>query len=152
MDAASQPIKDVVKQTELAEQAVQQREGPEKDALCSLLELQKTRNSVRLRYLAEWQALLAKYSEIYTPMYQERASLVAQVPGFWLRVLKNHSLTKLFIEERDEPLLMCLEVITVEREADSDNFSLVFRFSENDYMTNCVLSKRYVMSLSLIHI
>ncbi|CAI2375087.1 unnamed protein product [Moneuplotes crassus] len=67
------------------------------------------------------------------------------VPGFWLKVLKAHTLVRDYIKKHDEPILKHLANITGEHFPDRCGYELVFTFSENEYMTNTELRKVYHM-------
>lgn len=68
------------------------------------------------------------------------------IPSFWLTIFKNVEMLEDLVKEHDEPLLNHLEDIKV---VFADNkgldFTLEFHFSENEFITNKVLTKSYVV-------
>ena len=68
------------------------------------------------------------------------------IPSFWLTIFKNIELMEEAVKEHDEPLLDHLEDIKV---VYADNkgldFTLEFHFSDNEFITNKVLTKSYVV-------
>lgn len=68
------------------------------------------------------------------------------IPSFWLTILKNVEMLAEMVQEADEPALECLEDITTSlTEKAPMGFSLHFHFKENEYFTNTVLTKQYLM-------
>ena len=134
---------EIEKQTKKAEAMASSH--PQKPQILRLLENQSQKNTVQLEYQKELRDLQARYNEIYSPLFVQREPLTSSIPGFWLTVLKNHTLTYSHIEERDEKLLKHLTNVAYTREADSDNFTLTFTFAKNEFMENTQLSKRYIM-------
>lgn len=65
------------------------------------------------------------------------------IPEFWLTCLKNHGRIAEIISERDEEALLSLVDITVKHFDDSNGYSLLFEFAENEFFSNNVLSKSY---------
>ena len=68
------------------------------------------------------------------------------IPSFWLTIFKNTELMEEIVKEHDEPLLDHLEDIKVVY-ADNKglNFTLEFHFSDNEFITNKMLTKSYVV-------
>merc|ERR1712142_1097241 len=65
---------------------------------------------------------------------------------FWLTIFKNVDMLAEMIQECDEPILEQLRDITVEfKESNPMGFNLHFHFNENEYFTNSILSKFYIM-------
>lgn len=93
--------------------------------------------------MEELRALENKYETLYTPMYSQRSELVKQVPGFWLKVLKDNRMTATFIYEQDEPLLKSLLDIKCIEDPNSEKFKLEFEFAPNDFMENRILTKEF---------
>jgi len=70
------------------------------------------------------------------------------IPKFWLYAMKNANDECLMgmVETHDEPVLEHLTDITVQLNEPSNNgFTLRFHFSENEFMSNSVLSKEYTL-------
>eukprot|EP01098_Paradermamoeba_levis_P014566 TRINITY_DN6_c0_g1_i1.p1 TRINITY_DN6_c0_g1~~TRINITY_DN6_c0_g1_i1.p1 ORF type:complete len:466 (-),score=193.81 TRINITY_DN6_c0_g1_i1:26-1366(-) len=68
------------------------------------------------------------------------------IPGFWLRVLKNHMYVAESITEKDEGALKFLTDVKcnkVGQKGITDSFTLEFHFADNEYFTNKVLTKTY---------
>jgi len=73
-------------------------------------------------------------------------SQVVGIPSFWLTIFKNVEMLEEMVKEHDVPLLNHLEDIKI---VYADNkgldFTLEFHFSENEFITNKVLTKSYVV-------
>ena len=68
------------------------------------------------------------------------------VPAFWLTIFKNVDMLAEMVQEHDEPILEALTDLQVTfSQADPMGFTLHFHFAANDYFTNTVLTKAYVM-------
>ena len=68
------------------------------------------------------------------------------IPNFWLTIFKNVELMEDAVKEHDEPLLNRLEDIKAVYCDDKGlDFTLEFHFSENEFFTNKVLTKSYVV-------
>merc|ERR1711962_226698 len=68
------------------------------------------------------------------------------IPSFWLTVLKNVDMTAELVQEHDEPILEKMKDITITfSKADPMAFTLNFHFAANEYFTNAVLTKEYIM-------
>ena len=68
------------------------------------------------------------------------------IPSFWLTIFKNVEMMEDAVKEHDEPLLNHLEDVKVVYTDDKGlDFALEFHFSENEYFTNKVLTKSYVV-------
>jgi hypothetical protein len=118
----------------------------ERSRVQPIFELQKQRNRIYIQYQLELRELQNRYERSYTPLYRERASYAAHLPGFWYQVLKNNSVASNHITARDEKLLNHISDIRYIRDPGSDSFVLEFEFIPNDYIENKVLSKRYLLS------
>lgn len=117
----------------------------EKAILQPALDLQKQRNDLFLTFLNELRALEYRYDEEYGPLYDQRAEIVKESPQFWLKTLKNNPMLSTMIFEQDEELLKHLINIKHISEPNSDNFTLEFFFSENNFIENTILTKKYFM-------
>ncbi|CAH1787694.1 unnamed protein product [Owenia fusiformis] len=68
------------------------------------------------------------------------------IPSFWLTVFKNVDMLAEMVQEHDEPVLNHLQDIKVKfTESDPMGFTLDFHFDSNEYFTNTVLTKQYIM-------
>lgn len=74
-----------------------------------------------------------------------------RIPDYWLKVLSNASIIKQKIGKDDDGLLKCLENIRVEDEEGTDNFTIVFEFSENEFITNTQLTKKFYIKKDMPH-
>ncbi|KAJ3299392.1 hypothetical protein HK104_009093 [Borealophlyctis nickersoniae] len=70
---------------------------------------------------------------------------VKGVPEFWLTILKNHPLICELVTEKDEEALKSLTDIKVSYLDDKPGFKLEFCFGENEFFTDSVLTKTYVL-------
>jgi len=78
----------------------------------------------------------------------EKGENIKGIPEFWLVALKHHpEIDQLIMEEDEEALkhLTDIKVVFPDEEA-PDTFMLEFHFSENDFFTNKLLTKTFVMS------
>ncbi|KAF7285699.1 nucleosome assembly protein 1-like 1 [Rhynchophorus ferrugineus] len=67
------------------------------------------------------------------------------IPEFWLSIFKNCSLLAEMIQPHDVPILQHLTDIKTICNEDPMSFTLEFHFSSNEYFTNTVLTKEYLM-------
>ncbi|XP_065911631.1 nucleosome assembly protein 1-like 1-A [Dysidea avara] len=68
------------------------------------------------------------------------------IPDFWLTVLQNAEMLTDMIKEHDEPLLSHLiNVKATYADQQGLDFTLEFHFTDNEYFTNKVLTKSYVV-------
>ncbi|XP_069362347.1 nucleosome assembly protein 1-like 1 isoform X3 [Maniola hyperantus] len=70
---------------------------------------------------------------------------VKGIPDFWYTIFKNVSMLCEMMQEHDEPIIKCLQDITVQMYEDPIGFTLEFHFAPNDYFTNTILTKEYSM-------
>nr|XP_012611549.1 nucleosome assembly protein 1-like 2 [Microcebus murinus]XP_012611550.1 nucleosome assembly protein 1-like 2 [Microcebus murinus]XP_012611551.1 nucleosome assembly protein 1-like 2 [Microcebus murinus] len=73
------------------------------------------------------------------------------IPDFWLTVLKNVPEITPLIKKYDEPILKLLEDVKVKFSKPNEplSFTLEFHFEPNDYFTNEVLTKTYMLKSKL---
>ena len=64
-----------------------------------------------------------------------------KIPEFWLKAFMNSDVIGEHVEERDEPLLKCLEKIEAGKSEDLSKLWVDFIFSENEWFTNDKLHK-----------
>ena len=68
------------------------------------------------------------------------------VPSFWLTIFKSTDMLSEMVQDHDEPILEHLTDIKVKfSKADPMGFTLEFYFSTNEYFTNSVLTKEYIL-------
>ncbi|ORX50162.1 NAP-domain-containing protein [Hesseltinella vesiculosa] len=123
------------------------------------------------KYLALYQPLYNKRSEVIRGQYEPSADEVSQgkkleeeeqgapipepssvkededamatgIPEFWLTSLKNHPQISDTITERDEQVLQHLTDIRMQY-MDKPGFKIEFEFAPNDFFSNDILSKTY---------
>jgi len=77
----------------------------------------------------------------------EKTEDVVGIPEFWLTIFKNVDMLAEMVQEADEPVLALLEDVTetLSGNGETMGFTLHFHFKENDYFTNKVLTKEYMM-------
>jgi hypothetical protein len=68
----------------------------------------------------------------------------ATIPHYWLTVLKNGDLDELSITERDEDALQSLVSIECLHAENKQDYTLRFRFGENEHFANAYLDKTFV--------
>lgn len=66
-----------------------------------------------------------------------------KIQGYWHKVLTNAALVKENIGAEDEALMKSIENITVIDEEGTDNFTIVFDFADNEFITNKQLTKKF---------
>lgn len=76
-------------------------------------------------------------------MYTQRSEFAKQIPGFWLKVLKDNRMTATFIYEQDETLLKHLIDIRCIEDPNTEKFKLEFEFTPNEFMENKILTKEF---------
>jgi len=68
------------------------------------------------------------------------------VPSFWLTIFKNVDMLAEMVQEHDEPILENLTDLQVTfSQSNPMGFTLHFHFSTNDFFTNSLLTKSYVL-------
>lgn len=67
------------------------------------------------------------------------------IPEFWLTIFKNVDLLAEMLQEHDEPILLHLTDIKLKFHDEPMGFVLEFYFDENEYFTNKILTKTYMM-------
>jgi nucleosome assembly protein 1-like 1 len=68
------------------------------------------------------------------------------VPAFWLKAMINQPAIGRLVEEKDRPILMHLQDVSCDLHTVGYGFDLTFTFEKNDYFTNDVLKKSFVMT------
>lgn len=77
----------------------------------------------------------------------EEDKKVKGIPKFWFTALQNYDVIAELIQEHDVPILEHLEDITLElKEEPNTGFKLHFHFSANEFFTNKVLTKEYILN------
>jgi len=72
------------------------------------------------------------------------AKKITGIPEFWLNSFKSTDLIRDMIQEYDEPVLRHLiDIKVIHHDEKPFGYTLEFHFSENEYFTNKVLTKRY---------
>jgi len=127
--------------------------------------LHQARNTLHAQFSKEVYDLEKKYQALYAPLYDNRSKVVNAstpddiakddgarthlgLPDFWLVALKNCNLSE-EIYEQDEPVLKALTDIRLSYvpEEQGVGFTIDFHFKENEFFSNAVLSKTYIMQL-----
>ncbi|KAJ8676645.1 hypothetical protein QAD02_012432 [Eretmocerus hayati] len=68
------------------------------------------------------------------------------IPDFWLTIFRNVQMLSEMVQEHDEPILKQLtDIKVIFLEKDPMGFILEFHFAPNDYFSNSVLTKEYLM-------
>jgi len=104
-----------------------------------------------------------QYEALEAPIFKKRSDIVSGatkpeglsdtqgivgIPEFWLGVMRNCAVIAGNITEKDEVILHSLTNITAETLPEGENigFKLEFTFAENEFFTNKVLTKTYMMA------
>jgi len=72
------------------------------------------------------------------------------VEGFWLQCIQNHPTLGNMIHEHDFPILEALNNVTCEYNEDWSGFTLSFHFDDNEFFTNSILTKKYLVDPDLL--
>jgi len=68
------------------------------------------------------------------------------IPSFWLTIFKNVDMLAEMVQDHDEPILENLTDIQITfKQADPMSFKLHFHFKPNEYFSDPVLTKEYIM-------
>lgn len=141
------PERDLIVQEKAAAKEIEKLTGPVKDCASALLDIQKQRDQLFHEYLAEIRALELRYHDRYQPLYTQRKDTLLehkQLEGFWLKTLEGNMMVKGYIFEKDEELLRYLVDIRCIEHPENDDFTLEFTFAENPYISDTVLTKRFI--------
>lgn len=139
--------RDLIVQEKAATKEIEKLNGPTKDCAVALLALQRQRDQLFHEYLAEIRALELRFHDKYQPLYEQRKATLAQHSqgeGFWLKTLQGNMMVKGYIFEKDEELLRFLVDIRCVEYSNNDDFSLEFLFAENPYISDSVLTKKFI--------
>lgn len=136
----------------------------------ALKKLQENADSIDDEYKQERQALEKKYIARRQELYESRRQIVngevevpdvpreegegeateaedeapvVGIPQFWPTVLSVHPAINEYITEEDIPALEKITDVTVAYADDFTSFTLSFHFSENEFFSNSVLTKKY---------
>ncbi|KAH8309192.1 nucleosome assembly protein 1-like 1-A [Drosophila kikkawai] len=66
------------------------------------------------------------------------------IPGFWLTVFRNTAILSEMVQPHDEPVMRKLTDISI-KYVDGHSYTLEFHFDKNEFFTNSVLTKQYVL-------
>ncbi|KAL3901428.1 MAG: hypothetical protein SGCHY_000616 [Lobulomycetales sp.] len=80
------------------------------------------------------------------PVIAEIDDSIVGIPEFWLTALKNTRYFQEEITDEDEPALRHLQDISLEYLEEGLGFKLLFKFSENEYFSDQVLTKTYQLN------
>ncbi|XP_020022250.2 nucleosome assembly protein 1-like 2 [Castor canadensis] len=101
--------------------------------------------------LEEVQKVFGEYGGMEGHNIDEDKEDPKGIPDFWLRVLKNVQEVTHLIKKYDEPILKLLLDVKVKFSKPNEPlaFTLEFHFEPNDYFTNEVLTKTYLLKSKL---
>jgi len=88
---------------------------------------------------------LKKKAQVEEKKEEKEEENPSGIPSFWSTVFKNVDLTSEMIQDHDEPILNHLQDIKVKFSVDPVGFTLEFHFDQNDFFTNSVLTKEYML-------
>jgi nucleosome assembly protein 1-like 1 len=129
-----------------AEEELSKLPANEKQKIQPILELQLQRNTLYTQFLKELRELEFRYDQQYDPLYLQRSELLKNFSGFWLNAMRNNPMIASMIFDQDYELLKHLVNVKLVTEQNSSNFSLEFHFTENSFITNQVLVKKYILN------
>ena len=145
-----------------------------KKKLVAIKKLVCERMSIEKDFKKEHNKLEYKYQQLYNPFYERRQKIIEGeekpdiekiseklkelgineeeakkekedekgIPEFWYKVLLNNQ--DIMLNERDKDVLKKLKLIKCTPE-ENGNFSLEFFFEPNDYFTNEVLKREFIL-------
>ena len=136
-----------------------------------LKKLNRARESIMVKYLAERAALENKYSALCKPLYVQRLDIIqgfrddiiakergpvaedddeddedsdiVGVPQFWVCAMGHMENVAELVTKKDVDCLLSLKDVTCEDFPDGKGFTLLFHFEENEYFSTRVLTKTY---------
>lgn len=68
------------------------------------------------------------------------------IKEFWLRTLLSSEVLAEEIKEKDEDALKHVVSVYYQNEENTNNFTVFLKFEQNDYFTNEVLSKKFIIN------
>lgn len=167
MASAASPSKPTPSNADEALAGINWTEGfpvPVQRRIRKLYEVQDEFSKLNMEYQKERLVLEAKYTKLYSPLFDQRREVVAGastvgtydladdgtedkgIEEFWLGCLSNLSEAGQFINDRDAEALKYLEDIRYEvLTGDDMGFKIVFHFKENPFFTNKTLEKTYIL-------
>ncbi|XP_011296929.1 nucleosome assembly protein 1-like 1 isoform X1 [Fopius arisanus] len=87
-----------------------------------------------------------KIEEIKEKKDESENENVKGIPEFWLTIFKNVGMLAEMVQEHDEPILKHLyDIKVIFLETNPMGFILEFHFDSNEYFSNSVLTKEYLM-------
>ena len=145
-----------------------------KKKLVAIKKLVCERMSIEKDFKKEHNKLEYKYEQLYKPFYERRQKIIEGeekpdiekirekleelkineeeakkekedekgIPEFWYKVLLNNQ--DIMINDKDKDVLKKLKLIKCNAE-ENGNFSLEFYFEPNDYFTNAVLKREFIL-------
>jgi nucleosome assembly protein 1-like 1 len=134
-----------------------------------LLRLQQKHKKLMIQYQEEELKLKQKFLAKSNPLFEERCKIIntgnvedppsyqwAQgrsqgIPGFWLRAMENHPKISTYVKSHDTELLYHLLDIQLEYlTGNSIGFSLIFKFSKNQFIKNTTIRKTYTYNRPIV--
>jgi nucleosome assembly protein 1-like 1 len=142
----------------------------------ALRNLQDQTKEIKEAYVKECILLEQKYQALYKPLYDKRVPLISGeeapklseedesnipedapdggdakgIPGFWLQALGQHPDISDYIAEEDLPLMQQITDISVTYSEDYSQFSVIFKFNENEFMEETELKKTYTVAPNIV--
>ena len=117
-----------------------------------------------------------KYEALYKPLYDKRVPLISGevapqlseddesnipkdapdggdrkgIPGFWLQALGQNPDIAEFIDDEDLPLMQEIADVSVTYSEDYSQFTIIFKFNENEYVQETKLTKTYTIEPDIL--
>lgn len=130
-------------------------------SLAALKSFQEEHDKIYEEFEKERRALEEKYSALFNPLFVKRSDELAKgkIPQFWLSAFKNCEMISENITDKDMTVLRFLtdvtstEVTSEEAAASPEgaskltagSYTIYFKFADNPFFENDVLTKTYVM-------
>lgn len=120
--------------------------GPQ-DILESVDRLQTEIDTLNEEASEEILLVEQKYNKLRKPHFDQRNSLIAQIPNFWITAFVNHPQISHILTEEEEECLHYLNKVEVEEFEDiKSGYRIKFHFQTNPYFDNPVLCKEFNLS------
>jgi len=85
-------------------------------------------------------------------LFNARSQFIESVPGYWFRVLMNHTEISRMVKRKELDCLRHLKNVRVDSIDGSHNgFSITFTFRKNEYFSDEELTKTYFYEKTMIH-
>ncbi len=121
-----------------------------KDKISNIHKKEQNFSQINSQFEEEVKQLELKFDKLFSEALKERKEEILKAkedfPNFWLNALSNHKIFKDFIAPSDEDALKSLIDIRYEKLSDGTSFKLIFEFDKNDFFTDSLLEKTFIIN------